>query len=195
MSRLRAMGLCTALLAVGCTDGIQTGDETDLTGCPSTTTLAAKKYAHLPDGYEGMAAVDKQSALSKLLTATEYPAKCGYPNGGIGYVAFAVSKPIKTLDVTLDTSSDEIPAGRKKFIHPFGSVATFDFVKGAQHPGDPGAPYTGILEPSDTVKGVIRLSLAGDPTPQPTGNVRYDIVSIRLKRDKPEIVHLEDAFY
>ncbi len=27
------------------------------------------------------------------------------------------------------------------------------------------------------------------------GNVRYDIVSILLKKDKPEIVHLEDAFY
>jgi len=27
------------------------------------------------------------------------------------------------------------------------------------------------------------------------GNVRYDIVSIRLGRNKTEIVHLEDAFY
>ncbi len=27
------------------------------------------------------------------------------------------------------------------------------------------------------------------------GNVRYDIVSVKLKRDNPEIVHLEDAFY
>ena len=27
------------------------------------------------------------------------------------------------------------------------------------------------------------------------GNVRYDIVSIMLNRYKPEIVHLEDAFY
>lgn len=27
------------------------------------------------------------------------------------------------------------------------------------------------------------------------GNVRYDILSIKLKRDRPEIVHLEDAFY
>ena len=27
------------------------------------------------------------------------------------------------------------------------------------------------------------------------GNVRYDIVSVKLNRDNPEIVHLEDAFY
>jgi len=27
------------------------------------------------------------------------------------------------------------------------------------------------------------------------GNVRYDIVSVKLSRDNPEIVHLEDAFY
>ena len=27
------------------------------------------------------------------------------------------------------------------------------------------------------------------------GNVRYDIVSVRLNKDTPEIVHLEDAFY
>jgi putative endonuclease len=27
------------------------------------------------------------------------------------------------------------------------------------------------------------------------GNVRYDIVSIKLKKGDPEIVHLEDAFY
>jgi putative endonuclease len=27
------------------------------------------------------------------------------------------------------------------------------------------------------------------------GNVRYDIVSVKLRKDNPEIVHLEDAFY
>jgi putative endonuclease len=27
------------------------------------------------------------------------------------------------------------------------------------------------------------------------GNVRYDIVSIQLNNDKPDVVHLEDAFY
>lgn len=27
------------------------------------------------------------------------------------------------------------------------------------------------------------------------GNVRYDVVAITLQKDKPEIVHFEDAFY
>ncbi|MDZ4714969.1 MAG: YraN family protein [Cytophagales bacterium] len=27
------------------------------------------------------------------------------------------------------------------------------------------------------------------------GNVRYDIVAVSMGRDRPEIVHLEDAFY
>ena len=156
------------LFALTTLTGCGSGDDgatqsSDLTSCPSLASLAKKDYPNLPDGYESLTAQEKQQTLWKLLSESEYPAKCGYPNGGIGFITFTVSRPIKTLDVTLQHSSDQLPSDRKKFLHPFGATATFDFVKGAKPSSDPGDPYTGILSPNDTVQGVIRMSLAGDP--------------------------------
>lgn len=166
MNRSIAVGMVAwmALGLAGCGSADEPQSDTnDLTSCPSAAALAKKAYPDLPEGYEASTAEEKQQTLWKLLSESEYPAKCGYPNGGIGFITFTISRPIKTLDVTLQHSSDQLPAGRKKFLHPFGSTATFDFVKGPKPEGDTGAEYTGVLAPNDTVKGVTRLSLGGDP--------------------------------
>jgi hypothetical protein len=62
-----------------------------------------------------------------------------------------------SLDRSFDHISDEMPRGRRKFIHPFGSVALIEFQ------ALPDSPYTGILS-ADSACGLARLSLAGPPS-------------------------------
>lgn len=118
----------------------------------SLISLAAR--AELPADYQSWTARQKQDFLwtEKLVPSTEKTLS------DMG--AFSLQKVLRspkvmlTLGQSFDRSSDEMPAGRPKLLHPFGSVAKFRFE------ADPSSPYTGVLQGSI---GIMRLSLAGDP--------------------------------
>lgn len=129
--------------------------------CPGPITMSKRSYASLPAGYESLTAAEKQAQLWKLLSESPYAPRCR-PASGLFLAAFAAPTSVSTLSTSLDRASDELLAGRRKMLHPFGTVATFDFVKDPAAPGAHG--YTGILSPGGSpVHGVIRPSLAGDP--------------------------------
>jgi len=61
-----------------------------------------------------------------------------------------------SLGKSFDHASDEMPAGRIKFLHPFGSVVRVEYR------ADPSSPYTGMFA-TPSACGLARLSLAGPP--------------------------------
>lgn len=130
--------------------------------CPGPIKMSQMPFASLPSGYEAMQATRKSAALWKVLSESEYLAKCR-PSSGLFLSGLASLTTVPKMRETLQHSADQLPAGRRKLVHPFGSVATVDFEK------DPSAStsYTGILAPAvagdaRTVHAVVRLSLGGD---------------------------------
>jgi hypothetical protein len=126
-----------------------------ISGC-SATTLAKQSYANLPAGYEASTAAQKQTTLWELLASTEYARTCR-PSSGTFLQAVKSTNSIPKLPLTFEHSSDQLPTGRAKMLHPFGAVARFELVT------DENAPrYTGLLAPGSKVYGIARFSLAGD---------------------------------
>lgn len=169
----KTMALAAAtmsLMLVGCASeepADATAEEADdLTlfpdpSCPGPITMSKRSYAFLPAGYEAQSAADKQAALWKVVSETAYAPRCR-PASGLFLAALAAPTSILSMSTSLDRVSDELPVGRRKMVHPFGTVATFDFVKDALPAGAAG--YTGILAPGGApVHGVLRASLGGDP--------------------------------
>ena len=132
--------------------------------CPGPITMSRRSYAALPAGYEAQTAAQKQAQLWKVVSATAYTPRCR-PASGLFLAALAAPTTIASMATSLDRASDELPVGRRKMVHPFGTVATFDFVKDAAPAGASDIPaYTGILAPGGApVHGVVRASLGGDP--------------------------------
>lgn len=129
--------------------------------CPGPITMSRRSYAALPAGYEAETAAQKQAQLWKVVSETAYAPGCR-PASGLFLAALAAPTTIGSMATSLDRASDELPVGRRKMVHPFGTVATFDFVKDAAPAGSPA--YTGILAPGGApVHGVLRASLGGDP--------------------------------
>lgn len=128
--------------------------------CRGPIEMSQRTYAALPGNYERQTAAVKQGQIWKALRDTPYEAGCR-PSSGLFLTAFAAASTVPNLKVTLERSSDELPAGRRKMLHPFGAVATFDFVK---DPSASSAGFTGVLDAKGpVVKGVMRASLGGDP--------------------------------
>lgn len=127
--------------------------------CPGPVTMSRRSYAFLPAGYEAQTAAQKQAVLWKVVSETAYAPRCR-PASGLFLAALAAPTSILSMSTSLDRASDELPVGRRKMVHPFGTVATFDFVPDAAA----ATGYTGLLAPSSApVHGVIRASLGGDP--------------------------------
>ena len=103
---------------------------------------ASPLLATMPADYEKWLACEKQQFVwqSKVLP-TEYERSPGLNFGGWDELLNFLKAPasLVSLRKTFDIVSDEMPAGRRKFIHPFGSVAKVVFKGVANH------PYTGLL--------------------------------------------------
>lgn len=130
--------------------------------CPGPIAMSKQKYAALPASYEASSAVAKQKMLWKEIAETPYGKSCK-PQGGLFLAALTAPNTIASMPTTLNRSSDELPAGRRKMVHPFGAEAMVEFVKDVDAPGG----YTGLYatstrEKTEVVPALVRLSLAGD---------------------------------
>ena len=75
----------------------------------------------LPEGYDGLTAVEKQDVLWKNCTAEPYDADAIAANSGDApaFEAILIFVPQHTHTTFLN-ASDEMPAGRQKVIHAHG---------------------------------------------------------------------------
>lgn len=107
----------------------------------------------LPTNYEFWSALSKRAYLWDAIMLSKYSklpslntlGVCRLVKSGFAFL---------TLGKSFDYISDEIPAGRIKALHPFGSVAQVKFVSSDNH------PYTGLFKGAT---GLARISLAGPP--------------------------------
>ncbi|NOU34057.1 MAG: hypothetical protein HOO96_39705 [Polyangiaceae bacterium] len=174
LSKLNLLSVSVSLVLFGCVAEAPpeelSEEEAELQAfpdpsCQGPIAMSKLKYAALPASYEASSAAAKQKELWKQISETPYKNSCR-PNSGLFLTAMTAPSSLATMPSTLNRSSDELLAGRRKMAHPFGTVATVEFVKDVAAPGS--AAYSGILKPStadkqETVLGVVRLSLAGDP--------------------------------
>ncbi len=120
----------------------------------SASSAYAKLPAKLPKDYQSWDGRRKLDVLwDKRIVPSEWntlPALDGPGWGGI----VAQFKSLVSLGLSFDLVSDEMPEGRTKVIHPYGSVAKVEFQ------AEQGSPYTGIYQGAE---GLARLSLAGNP--------------------------------
>lgn len=137
----------------------------DPPGRPATSAV-------LPKDFETRSAEAKQQLLWATVSADEY---CGgpgtaerpldyvgtrgclgkLPEGGLGYYISAF-RSLLSLGTSFDRSSDELPKGRHKIFHPFGSVAKAELTASAD------SPYTGMFAPAAApVPALVRLAPGG----------------------------------
>lgn len=108
--------------------------------------------AALPDNYQSLSSDEKQVILwDKVVSSHQENPLPDVETGGF-WKAYELLTGLFNLSPTFDHESDELPKGRKKILHPNGSVAKVSFVP------DGGHPFTGLYH-SGAV-GVARLSLA-----------------------------------
>lgn len=156
-NKLRLLGMCflavaTLATASGNAHAQMSGEWSDYWGIDSGTedNLSAEEY-------EALSAADKSRYLweERILPSEYY----FYPDlnlaGGWNALTGALGS-FFDLNTSFDRVSDEMPPGRKKFIHPYGSVALVEFR------GNPNSPYTGLFREKAT-PGLVRVSLAGPP--------------------------------
>jgi hypothetical protein len=112
-------------------------------------------FAAIPPDYQSMKAKEKLDILWKdniLPTAYEtYP-----PIDSLGLFDIIALMNKRFLQKSFDHTSDEMPEGRLKLIHPFGAVAKIKYI------ADQRASTSGILKTGGI--GLARLSLAGNPS-------------------------------
>jgi hypothetical protein len=113
----------------------------------------ANETQPLPSNYQNLKATSKQELLWNRIEESKWDILP--PLSGKGWASIIENlKSLISLATTFNHVSDEIPAGRKKFIHTYGSVAKVSFKPFSN-------PYTGIFK-SGAI-GLVRLSLAGNP--------------------------------
>jgi len=106
--------------------------------------------------------VNGQSRQSKLqncvsdLNAGKYDDLPGFDGKDITSVGNLLKFGFESMDATFDHTTDDMPSGRPKYIHPLGSVGPVKFVPNAN-----GRKFTGMFKGADSC--VARLSLAGNP--------------------------------
>ncbi len=109
----------------------------------------------LPDNYQSLSAQQKLELLWGRIQSSEYPEN-ELPQWGMpGFLWTALTNGLfsKTfLTKTLMTVSDEIPDGRKRLIHTYGTMSKVSFEARSGH------PFTGIFE-SGAPCGLMRVSL------------------------------------
>jgi hypothetical protein len=151
---------------------------------PSLVASPAPPNA-LPADYVRLPAADKHAALTKLISSGEYCAgksysatDCTLPQGRS--FSFRSLPSLFSLATTFDTSSDEMPEGRRKLLRPVGIVATFTFEASyPDQPADPTTngrrgPYTGLLAPGGgPIPGVLRFSDNGVKSFNPAVAIKF----------------------
>jgi hypothetical protein len=188
--RLSTHGLLFFAATVGC--GSPEGASEEVESNEAAVVLTPGEPAEAPSfpaGYESWTARQKQAYVWSWLAKSEYCGAAGDETNGDrpndywqcpsplptgGGVLWSVETFIRVarrhrLTTTFDrSSSDEMPGGRPKLIHAFGSVAKIEFaLDPAPPPSNPWIapehrrPYTGLVAPGQVVSGIARLSLAG----------------------------------
>lgn len=110
--------------------------------------------ADVPTNYQALSAAEKLDILWKEnLIPNEYKVVPEIQSLGLFDLVKLMSKSF--LAKSFDHESDEMPEGRVKLLHPFGSVVQIEFVP------TPKASSSGLLK-SGAI-GIARLSLAGNP--------------------------------
>ena len=132
-----------------------------LSAAMAASLLVATPPAHAigpgEPGYDALPGCEKAAALfEERIVPTEYEVYPSFDLRG-GFQALLGAGASFSLGKSFSTASDEMPAGRIKFLHPFGSVATVEYR------ADPGTGYTGMFA-AGSACGLARLSLAGPPT-------------------------------
>lgn len=121
----------------------------------NVNTWAGLPTRGLPGGYQSMSAFEKQSYLwNEKIKPARWDELPQIKSGGWANLLQSL-KALGTLNVSFDHTSDEMPEGRPKIIHPAGCVATITFIPTKD------SPYSGIYRGGI---GLTRLSLAGDPS-------------------------------
>jgi hypothetical protein len=118
--------------------------------------LSSVVYAALPEDFQSLSAQQKQSMVWEEIqsshTGEPFP-----PLAGTSFTeVLAALRGLFDLSPTFDYQSDELPHGRRKILHPNGSIAKIAWVPAPNH------PFTGIYQTGGI--GVARLSLATAPT-------------------------------
>jgi hypothetical protein len=109
----------------------------------------------LPENYQSLTATEKQALLWRNIEATAYRDGALPQYASLSFYLHAVTNGLMSVDYLRQTflvASDELPSGRTKIIHTYGTVACVELVP------RPGHPFTGVL--CTGARGVARLSLA-----------------------------------
>ncbi len=118
---------------------------------------SAHAFSQLTEFYQTQDARTKQEILWRNISAQPYtsvdlPEMKFFPADSYKIPhGYRVARDAASLGQAFDHRSDEMPEGRVKIIHAYGSAAKIEFVPAAQH------PFTGLFR-SGAV-GVARLSL------------------------------------
>ena len=115
-------------------------------------------FAGLPLNYQTLDAANKQDLLWNEVESTPWKTLPELNNSGWSSLLKSLGA-LFSLAKTFDHVSDEIPEGRTKFIHTYGSVVKFKFIPEKKH------PFTGFYE--EECVGLARLSLAANPKSLP----------------------------
>lgn len=118
--------------------------------------LTAVSYAELPANYEQLTADQKQSILWDQIVSSNAQKPLPPLNTNSFSSVWAQLTGLFNLSPTFDYTSDELPKGRVKILHPNGSVGKIVFVPDTNH------PFTGLYQ-SGAI-GLARLSLGTTPS-------------------------------
>lgn len=116
---------------------------------PLAAHLDSTGSARLTASFENRSAAEKQGVLWSKIERSRYEQLPLWKS--IDVFRFA----LLNMSVSMDRVSDEMPEGRNKMIHTYGSVAKCQFIPAV------GQPFSGLFAGSSY--GLIRLSLAADP--------------------------------
>ncbi|MBF0313832.1 MAG: hypothetical protein HQK50_08625 [Oligoflexia bacterium] len=111
--------------------------------------------AVLPADYQSFTADEKRELLWDQIEQSRWSELPAFNNSSWSSILKSI-RALTSLGRTFDHQSDEMPAGRAKFIHTYGTVAQVDFIPTFNH------PYTGMYQTG--ASGLVRLSLAASPT-------------------------------
>ncbi|MBF0312684.1 MAG: hypothetical protein HQK52_04670 [Oligoflexia bacterium] len=118
-------------------------------------TFSFSSMASLPENYQSLAADHKREILWEQIVDSKWQTLPAFNDNSWNSILKNISAMIH-LNQSFDHTSDEMPVGRVKFIHTFGTVVQFSFISSNDH------PFTGIYKEGGI--GLARLSLAAAPT-------------------------------
>lgn len=120
----------------------------------SVCLFSSLSFGQIPADYQSRTALVKQELLWEEIAETPWETLPDFNNNSWSSILKNL-KSLMSLSKTFDHQSDEIPEGRPKFIHTFGSVVQFELEPKGDH------PFTGMYQKG--ASGIARLSLAASP--------------------------------